>query len=127
MKNAQSTISQTNSINNIFDLIMYNVYVYTVRQFIEYKKAALKYLYALNDLLVINILLAYYKKVNNSFKISYWKDANKTKSFKLKTSACLSWVLQYRRIMPNANSEMTNSDLKTTGKSDFIDNDYQEL
>ena len=70
MKNAQSTISQTNSINNIFDLIMYNVYVYTVRQFIEYKKAALKYLYALNDLLVINILLAYYKKVKNSSKIS---------------------------------------------------------
>ena len=29
--------------------------------------------------------------------------------------------------MPNANSEMTNSDLKTTTKSDFIDNDYQEL
>ena len=28
--------------------------------------------------------------------------------------------------MPNANSEMTNSDLKTTGKSDFIDNDNQE-
>ena len=39
-----------------FPLIMYMF----IRQFIEYKKAALKYLYTLNDLLVINILLAYY-------------------------------------------------------------------